>query len=402
MKKRSDSIPGYLPVLDGMRALSLILIWVFHVWQQSWIWYNIKLPNGKLLFSLELFQRCGYIAVDVFFVLSGFCLFYPIARSMFGEGKEISWKEFYSKRAKRILPSYFFLLLILFFVKDLGFINSYDFKEGFRQFFKAMTFTSTTDAMSYGGLVATSWTLCVEVQFYLIFPAIAYLFKKKPVLSCLGIAVLSVLLRVWAVTNITLSSVAQGVVIFYLDLFAYGMLAAYAVVWAKKKGKKIDTLKIPMTLIAIVCLYVIYKYMGWMQSSNIPNMEGIVVHRFVYRPFLDIPIALFIFASCFSFGFWQKGIWGNKAAVFLSTISYNFYLWHQNIHIYFKRHAVPPLYTLEDAANHTHGPMIYYTLITLGVSLVISIAVTYLLEKPMYKYGFVGYFKHIANKIKRK
>jgi len=402
MKRRSDSIPGYLPVLDGIRALSVVLIWVFHVWQQSWVWWNIKTPDGSTLFSLSVFQQCGYVAVDVFFVLSGFCLFYPIARSMFGEGKPINWKDFYIKRAKKILPSYFFILLVFFFVKDLGYMNTYDFKEGFRQFAKAMTFTSTTDVMSYGGLVATSWTLCVEVQFYLLFPVIAWLFRKKPVLSCLGIGVLSVLFRLWAVTNMTLGSVAQGVVFFYLDLFAYGMIAAYAVVWAKKNLNKMDKLKLPMTLIAIVCLYVIYLYMKWMLRANVPGLDSPALQRFVYRPLLDLPIALFIFVSCFSFNFWQKGIWGNRLFVFLSTISYNFYLWHQNIHIYMKRHPVTSLFTLEDAANHTHEPMIWYTLVTLAISLIIATAVTYLLEKPMYQYGFVGYFKHIANKLKRK
>lgn len=399
MKKRSDSIPGYLPVLDGIRALALILVWVFHVWQQSWIFYHIKSPEGEIVLNLELFQRCGYIAVDVFFVLSGFCLFYPIARAMFGEGKEINWKDFYIKRAKKILPSYVFILLIILLVPDLGYHNNLDFKGTVKHFLSVLSFTGITNAETHGSLVATAWTLCIEVQFYLIFPLIAYCFRKKPVISFLAAAILTPLLRMWAVTNLYLDSVGQSVMLFYLDIFAYGIIAAYGVVWARKKLKNIDKLKIPMTLIAVVCLYVIYKYMGWMMSANVPNMDSSVIHRFVYRPILNFPIALFIFSSCFAFNFWQKGIWGNRIAAFLSTISYNFYLWHQNIHIYFKRHPVTSLFTENDLANHTHDPMIKYSLFTLCVSLVISVAVTYLLEKPMYKYGFVGYFKNIGNKL---
>lgn len=402
MKKRSDSIPGYLPALDGIRAVSLILIWVFHIWQQSWIGYNIKAPDGRIIYSFDLFQRCGYIAVDAFFVLSGFCLFYPIARSMFGECKEINWKDFYIKRAKKILPSYVFMLLFILIIPDLGYIISYNLKDGLRQFLTALTFTSTSNTMTHGALISTSWTLCIEVQFYLLFPIIAYLFKKKPVISFFAISILTELARIWAVTNVQLNTVAQGVALFYLDIFAFGMIAAYAVVWARNKLEHIDKLKIPMTLIAVVCLYMIYKYMGWMVSANIPDMDSATVHRFIYRPILNFPIALFIFASCFSFNFWQKGILGNRLAVFLSTISYNFYLWHQNIHIYFRRHPVTSLFTVNDIANHTHEPMVKFTLFTLCVSLVISIAVTYLLEKPMYKYGFVGYFKNIYNKLSGK
>ena len=39
---RQSDIPGYLYALDGMRAISLIFIVIFHTFQQSWIFYNLK------------------------------------------------------------------------------------------------------------------------------------------------------------------------------------------------------------------------------------------------------------------------------------------------------------------------------------------------------------------------
>lgn len=102
---RQSDIPGYLYALDGMRAISLIFIVIFHTFQQSWIFYNLKISPDKYLFNFEIFQRYGYVAIDSFFVLSGFCLFYPIARSMFGECEFRGWKNFFIKRARRIYPS---------------------------------------------------------------------------------------------------------------------------------------------------------------------------------------------------------------------------------------------------------------------------------------------------------
>ena len=96
---RQSDIPGYLYALDGMRAISLIFIVIFHTFQQSWIFYNLKISPDKYLFNFEIFQRYGYVAIDSFFVLSGFCLFYPIARSMFGECEFRGWKNFFIKRA---------------------------------------------------------------------------------------------------------------------------------------------------------------------------------------------------------------------------------------------------------------------------------------------------------------
>ena len=61
---RQSDIPGYLYALDGMRAISLIFIVIFHTFQQSWIFYNLKISPDKYLFNFEIFQRYGYIALS--------------------------------------------------------------------------------------------------------------------------------------------------------------------------------------------------------------------------------------------------------------------------------------------------------------------------------------------------
>ena len=388
--KRSESIPGYLYALDGLRAISLVFIYIFHAWQQSWVFLDIKNSSGEVLFSFETIQRFGYIAIDSFFVLSGFCLFYPIARSMFGESKQTSWKDFYIKRAKRILPSYFFILLVMAFIPDLEYMNYTVGFERLKHFLLSIFFAQNCHVATHGGLVSTAWTLVIEVHFYLIFPVMTYLFKKKPFLSFIGTLIVSECARLHAVSNIRITNVSQSLLIFYLDIFACGMFCAYLVVYARHKLPYMQKLKIPMTLISIISIYIVYLFMGWMGSTNIPDMDGATIHRFIYRPLLDIMIAVFIFTACNSMKFWEKGVWGNRVAVFLSTISYNFYLWHQNIHIYFKRHTVDSLFTLEEANNHVHEPMVRFMLFTLAVSFVIAVAVTYLIEKPFYKYGIVG------------
>lgn len=397
---RSSSIPGYLYPLDGLRAISLIFIYIYHSWQQSWVGWNIKLPSGKLIYSFDPIHRFGYIAIDSFFVLSGFCLFYPIARSMFGESKQISWKEFYIKRAKRILPSYFFLLLVIWFIPDLGFLNTFSGTDKIRHYFASIIFAQNCRAETYGSLISTGWTLVIEVQFYLIFPLLAYIFKKKPVLSFIGTLIFSEAIRLYAVSHLEVTSVIQGAFIFYIDIFACGMICAYFVVYARNKLPHMDKLKILMTVISVLSIYLVYRYMIWMGQTNIPNIDAVAVQRFIYRPIADILIASFIFSACFSLKFWKKWIWGNRFVIYLSTISYNFYLWHQNIHIFFKRHSVDFLYTMQDTQEHTHLPMIRYMLFTLFISLIISTLATYLIEKPFYKYGLKLFKKAIFPLLK--
>ena len=108
MNSRKNDIPGYLYALDGMRALSLIFIVMFHTFQQSWIFYNLKIGPNKYLFNFEIFQRYGYVAIDSFFVLSGFCLFYPIARDMFSESKFQGWKNYILICRRNVRPEKLF------------------------------------------------------------------------------------------------------------------------------------------------------------------------------------------------------------------------------------------------------------------------------------------------------
>ncbi len=403
MANRRDTIPGYLYALDGLRALALLMIWLFHSWQQSWVFLYVKLSDGSMLNTVHMIQRYGYVAIDIFFVLSGFCLFYPIARTMFGEGKEICWKEFYIKRAKRILPSYILILLVMAFVPDLATNNTYSLSEFVKQFFSSLFFVQNCYAATHGTLVSTAWTLAIEVQFYLVFPLIAKVFRKKPWLTLLSSLVLCEGLRLYAISNYVATNTLQGHMIFYIDIFVIGMMCAYLFVLAKHKLPYIQKLKKPMTFASILCMLLAYYFMCWMggfQSNEISSADA--VHRFMYRPILDFAVAGFIFTTCFSIDAWEKGIWGNRVAMFLSTISYNFYLWHQNIHIYFKRNPVELLYTAADVESHAHDPMVKYMVFTGLVSLAIAILVTYLIEIPIYKYGPIGYVKRIGQMFKKK
>lgn len=405
MVNRRESIPGYLYALDGLRALSLIMIYAFHAWQQSWISFYIKLPNGTTLNFLNQLQRFGYIAIDAFFVLSGFCLFYPIARSMFGECKEINFKEFYIKRAKRILPSYVLLLVLMWFIADLPGLKMADFKNYLKHFIAFITFTQNRTANTYGSLISTTWTLAIEVQFYLLFPFIVKIFRKKPLPTYIVSLVICEFLRLFAITNYDAENIIQGNIVFYIDIFVMGMLCSYFVVYAKHKLSHIDKFKIHMTIASALFLLLAYYYMRWMGRYKVQDMVSPdVVHRFVYRPILYLAVSGFIFTACFSMKFWERGIWGNRIAMFLSTISYNFYLWHQNIHIYFKRNPVDFLYTMADAENHVHTPMLKFMIFTGGLTLIIATIITYLFEIPISKHGLVGYVKNIGKifKIKQK
>ena len=104
--KSSDYDTKHIKVLDGIRALSILIVVWYHFWQQSWL-----LPiYGKI--NLDIIPRYGFLLVDMLILLSSFCLFLPYARSMVYKEDIPDTKSFYIKRVARIFPSYYLSLII--------------------------------------------------------------------------------------------------------------------------------------------------------------------------------------------------------------------------------------------------------------------------------------------------
>lgn len=389
---REESIPGYLYALDGLRAVSLLLVVMFHTWQQSWIFYNLRLDADTYLFNLEIFQRYGYVAIDSFFVLSGFCLFYPVARDMFGESKFGGWKNFFIKRARRIYPSYVIMLIVLviFPVMSIGSYNPHNAADVAKHFFMHFFFIHNLDGAVLGSMISTAWTMCVEVQFYVLFPLICIPFRKKPVLTFLGMAVAGLGLRLAMITYAPDIMAYQAIPPVYLDVFGFGMISAYFVVYTRNRLKNIDKMKLLMTLTSAACIVAGIGYIFWLSHMHMPDgvAGGDHYFRFLYRGLFAALIAGFIFTACFSYNFWEKKIWGNKFFVFLSSISYTVYLWHQNIYILLKNINVP--YSTAEPVMTDRAAMEGLTLICLASSIIIGVIITKYIENPICRYGYKG------------
>ena len=402
---REERIPGYLYALDGLRALSLILIFLFHTWQQSWISYDLRLNAHTYLINLTLLQRYGYVAIDAFFVLSGFCLFYPVARDMFGERPFGGWKDFFIKRLRRIYPSYVLMLVLLVLFPTFSWITDgiTDPRELARHFFSHLFFLHDYNDATLGSMISTAWTMPIEVQFYLIFPLLCVPFRKKPVATFAAMSAVAVALRLALIccTDVT-RMVIQAIPIGYLDVFACGMLSAYFVVYARNRLPRMRRLKPLMTLISAACLVAGYGYILWLGQMRLPpGMPGNDVYfRFLYRGLFAACMAGFLFTACFSCDFWEKKLWGNRFFVFLSSISYTCYLWHQNIYIFLKRVNIP--YTAASPVMDDRAAMEGMTLICLASSLLIGVAVTKYVEAPIVKYGYRGCARRIRDALVRR
>ena len=169
----NKDLNNYRLDIDGVRALAVISV----------ILYHLEFTYGEnVLFT------GGFTGVDVFFVISGY-LITNLLYKEYTQNKNINIKNFFIRRARRLLPMLFFLLIIVFVFSYFFILPS--FWNDISKTSLAITLFSAnfyflTNNFDYG-LVTSNlnpllhlWSLSVEEQFYLFFPFfLIFLLKKK-------------------------------------------------------------------------------------------------------------------------------------------------------------------------------------------------------------------------------
>lgn len=185
----------YRAEIDGLRAIAVLSVTLFH-------FFPISTSYG---FN-------GYLGVDVFFVISGFLISTYIYDGLNRES--FSFKDFYLRRVRRILPAAFFVLFLTTII-SIPIMTSYDLSSYFKSLLATILFVPNIYFWRTGGYFGDLdaqkpllhyWSLGVEEQFYLFFPLFLYLcykfFHKKNILKLVVlITVISLALNIFAILS---------------------------------------------------------------------------------------------------------------------------------------------------------------------------------------------------------
>ena len=156
---------GYLPGLDGLRALAVLAVLLFH--------------GGVALFA------GGFLGVEVFFVVSGYLITLLLLREHDKSGS-IDLKAFWGRRARRLLPAVFTLIALtlayalIFLPEEIGglrkdalsavvYVTNWWLVFGNQPYFEVMGRPS---------LLQHLWSLAVEEQFYLVWPVVFFVLLR--------------------------------------------------------------------------------------------------------------------------------------------------------------------------------------------------------------------------------
>jgi peptidoglycan/LPS O-acetylase OafA/YrhL len=152
----------YIPALDGIRGLAIVWVVLHNATDIS------MAPASGVFRALGLLTHTGWIGVQLFFALSGFLITGGLLDT---QRSAHYFRDFYAKRALRILPLYYGVLFALLVVVPL--IPAFSASISSEGQASLWLFTvNWTHTAPYG--FAHFWSLAIEEQFYILWPLVVW------------------------------------------------------------------------------------------------------------------------------------------------------------------------------------------------------------------------------------
>ncbi len=292
---------GRVRELDGWRAISVSLVLLAHCFLQH--------PGFITRFPAvgTHIAWFGGLGVRTFFVISGFVIFRLLILEEARYGS-VSLKAFYIRRACRILPPFYFYLALVSLLLFFGLIN-----EHWDEIPRAAAFVTDFRLWRPGWFDAHSWSLSVEEQFYVIFPAI-WVLAPKPLKGPVFVGVF-LACTAWnfsacfaASETITSTTVRGGFV----------CISCGALMAIHEMRLRAIAARIPGFAAVLVAL-ILFSH-----AAGSESWQEIAYESLILPPFIGL-LLLFNMER----GRWLRAFLLSKPAQAVGITSYGIYLWQQ-------------------------------------------------------------------------
>jgi peptidoglycan/LPS O-acetylase OafA/YrhL len=262
--------------LDAIRFLAAFLV-VFHHMQ----YFKVESGVSSWPILSHILEDAGRIGVNLFFVLSGFLISYLLMKENAQTGS-INFKNFYIRRMLRIWPLYLAYGIVLtvlspFIMHKLGITTLGDSHTILTNLLFLLLFAVNIQLAFFPynkGILEITWSVCIEEQFYLIWPLLLVLFRKRLKLLFLVMLSIGFLCKTLCLvlpylfpskfTVLQLFGINYVLLFDKLELFGMGMFAAYLLFNKESYSKLFDTIMKPgiqwcMLIITVLVMLSIIK-----------------------------------------------------------------------------------------------------------------------------------------------
>ncbi|MCL8096973.1 acyltransferase family protein, partial [Enterobacter hormaechei] len=297
---------NYQPGVDGLRAVAVLLVLIFHV-------------------GFDAFPG-GFIGVDVFFVISGYLitgiLFNQMLKGSF------SYVDFILARIARLYPALLFTLAFVFAGCFLLYSPA-DFTDVSRSAIYAIFSATNIFFANSAGYFDTSseinpllhtWSLGVEQQFYIVWPILLSLalFKRKQLVTYLLVVVslVSLLASQWATTHMQTEA-------YYWMPFRVFELSLGGIAFLISRSTDINKL-LKEAMMSIGLIMIIVSAATFSSSTQFPGLNALI-------PVVGSMLCILSHDAKFA-GY----VVNNKISVAIGIISYSVYLIHWPLIVFYK------------------------------------------------------------------
>ncbi len=363
--------PDQLPELDGLRGLAVILVLMRHAVRPFW---PADDPVVNVFgWDFGTFMSNGWIGVDLFFILSGFLITHHILRLNERKHGNWTWRPYLEKRALRIVPAYYAVLLMAV----LGVFPYYEMSSqllGLRVGYHMLFLQDYLPS----NLIVAFWSLGVEEKFYLIAPflILARANRQSVQEQTTGIFMLLLLgiaLRIFtAVNEPNVESYEQFFYTFRspfhmtMDPILFGVLIAF-IYRAKDRLPRITS-----TSAANLAFWSGAALFLWLSTANSMMAEITWWDKTLQPTVVALAFAGITFGLIFGGG--PAAIFRSTLLFFFARISYSLYLIHLPL--------VPVSLRLANEIASGDSVFSVFVVIFGSLSLIAALALHFAVEKP--------------------
>ena len=350
----------YLPEIDGIRFLAILLVVLFHIHG----YFVAKTPiifadNQNEYNLLNTFLGNGNRGVEIFFVLSGFILCLPFANHYINTEKKVSLSRYYLRRLTRLEPPYFIAMTAVLLMQLMMHIHPASVLVP--SWLASLIYSHNIIFHHKSLLTTVAWSLEIEIQFYLIAPLLfSVLSLNKIARRALLVAAYTILLLFQKWYHPPFASLYG-----FAQYFLAGILLADVYVSNNTSGffnKKWSA------LFAVLCFAVII----FMPFYHLPAIRGL---SFLSRFCFPLTIALFFYVVLKNDS--VKNLFSYKFIPVIGGMCYSIYLLHYTII------SVVGRYTTGIHFTSYYLPNLILQVILLSIPiLIISAAFYYFIERP--------------------
>lgn len=182
--KRTTNASDFMAQIDGLRFIAIFAVVFAHINTFIVVKSMHVFETGSVSsITNKLIHDSAHKGVLLFFVISGFILGLPYAKHYLLDGRRIELRDYFMRRLTRLEPPYIlnniaFAILIIFFAHH-SYAAAFNQTSILTSLFSALTYSHNIFFQDVPALNSVTWSLEIEIQFYILVPLLVLLFKPK-------------------------------------------------------------------------------------------------------------------------------------------------------------------------------------------------------------------------------